>query len=112
MSRAKVKRLPSDAGKPQKNARSAKVPRKLNRIREERCSSWRASTLVRAGNLSPKDVIGIENGKRGLMKKLIGTTDILFLTLDTLRFDAAQQAWQDGKLDTFGPYLGERGWEK
>ena len=46
------------------------------------------------------------------MKDLIGKADILFLTLDTLRFDAAQQAWLDGRLITLAPYLGERGWEK
>jgi len=46
------------------------------------------------------------------MKALIGSTDILFITLDTLRFDAAEQAWQDQKLKTLQPYLGERGWEK
>jgi len=46
------------------------------------------------------------------MKKLIGKTDIVFLTLDTLRFDAAQQAWRDGRLKTLGRYLGASGWEK
>ena len=46
------------------------------------------------------------------MKHLIGDTDILFLTLDTLRFDAAQQAWREGRLKTLAPYLGQRGWEK
>jgi sulfatase-like protein len=46
------------------------------------------------------------------MKHLIGNTDILFLTLDTLRFDAAQQAWQEGQLKTLKPYLGHHGWEK
>lgn len=46
------------------------------------------------------------------MKHLIGEADILFVTLDTLRYDAAQQAWQDGRLKTLGPYLGSRGWQK
>jgi hypothetical protein len=46
------------------------------------------------------------------MKHLIGSADILFITLDTLRYDAAQQAWKDGHLQTLGPYLGARGWEK
>lgn len=46
------------------------------------------------------------------MKHLIGHTDILFITLDTLRYDAAQQAWTDGRLGTLGPYLGGNGWEK
>jgi len=46
------------------------------------------------------------------MKQLIGNTDILFVTLDTLRFDAAQQAWREGRLTTLAPYLGRNGWEK
>jgi len=43
---------------------------------------------------------------------LIGNTDILFITLDTLRYDAAQQAWQEGQLKTLSPYLGSQGWEQ
>ena len=46
------------------------------------------------------------------MKDLIGCADILFITLDTLRYDAAQQAWQEGRLKVLGPYLGEQGWER
>jgi hypothetical protein len=46
------------------------------------------------------------------MKHLIGTTDILFITLDTLRYDAAQRAWESGRLSTLGAYLGAQGWEK
>jgi hypothetical protein len=45
------------------------------------------------------------------MKALIGQADILFITLDTLRFDAAQQAWQEGRLKTLQPYLGAVGWQ-
>ena len=46
------------------------------------------------------------------MKDLIGNTDIVFITLDTLRYDAAQQAWQEGRLKTLAPYLGPQGWEQ
>src|SRR4051794_17582964 len=46
------------------------------------------------------------------MKDLIGSADILFITLDTLRYDAAQRAWNEGRLTTLSPYLGEVGWEK
>jgi arylsulfatase A-like enzyme len=46
------------------------------------------------------------------MKHLIGNADILFITLDTLRYDAAQQAWKEGSLKTLNPYLGEAGWER
>ncbi len=46
------------------------------------------------------------------MKELIGHADILLITLDTLRYDAAQQAWRDGRLRTLGPCLGPNGWER
>lgn len=46
------------------------------------------------------------------MKDLIGQANILFVTLDTLRYDAAQDAWQTGRLRTLQPYLGANGWEK
>jgi hypothetical protein len=46
------------------------------------------------------------------MKHLIGHADILFITLDTLRYDAAQEAWHTGQLRTLQHYLGARGWEK
>lgn len=46
------------------------------------------------------------------MKSLVGATDILFITLDTLRYDAAQDAWERGDLVTLAPYLGKLGWEK
>jgi len=45
------------------------------------------------------------------MKALIGQADILFITLDTLRFDAAQQAWAEGRLKTLEPHLSPFGWE-
>ncbi|MGV3531165.1 MAG: metalloenzyme domain-containing protein, partial [Chthoniobacteraceae bacterium] len=46
------------------------------------------------------------------MKSLIGSTDLLFITLDTLRYDAAQHAWQMGQLTTLAPYLSAAGWQK
>ncbi len=46
------------------------------------------------------------------MKNLVGHADICFLTFDTLRYDAAQQAWLEGKLQTLQPYLGAHGWEQ
>ena len=45
------------------------------------------------------------------MSKLVGQVDLLMITLDTLRYDAAQSAWKDGRLKTLGPYLGDSGWE-
>jgi len=45
------------------------------------------------------------------MKSLVGRADFLFLTLDTLRYDAAQKAFQGGRLQTLGSYLNPDGWE-
>lgn len=47
-----------------------------------------------------------------MIKAHIGRADLLLVTLDTLRYDAAQQAWQEGKLPTLAPYLAKTGWEK
>lgn len=46
------------------------------------------------------------------MKNWVGQADILLLTLDTLRFDAAQSAFQAGELTTLGPHLGPGGWQQ
>jgi predicted AlkP superfamily pyrophosphatase or phosphodiesterase len=45
------------------------------------------------------------------MNDVVGTHDIVFITLDTLRYDAAQSAWEHGSLPTLSPYLGNHGWE-
>ena len=46
------------------------------------------------------------------MKALVGRGDIIMITLDTLRYDVAQSAWEQGALPGLQPYLGNRGWEK
>jgi membrane-anchored protein YejM (alkaline phosphatase superfamily) len=46
------------------------------------------------------------------MNQYIHRADVVLITLDTLRYDAAQQAWRDGRLSTLGPLLGPNGWEK
>jgi hypothetical protein len=46
------------------------------------------------------------------MKDLIGTADLVLITLDTLRYDVAQRAWLAGRLRTLAPLLGSGGWEK
>ncbi|MBN1909116.1 MAG: STM4013/SEN3800 family hydrolase [Pirellulales bacterium] len=46
------------------------------------------------------------------MAELVGEIDFLLITLDTLRFDAAQDAWCEGRLTTLAPYLGSDGWER
>ncbi len=47
------------------------------------------------------------------MKELVARrADILLITLDTLRYDAAQSAWRQGRLSTLAPHLGSAGWEE
>jgi arylsulfatase A-like enzyme len=46
------------------------------------------------------------------MKGWVGRADIVMITLDTLRYDVAQQAWHDGQLPGMAPYLGAEGWQK
>lgn len=38
--------------------------------------------------------------------------DLLLITLDTLRYDAAQTAWSQGRLPVLGRHLGAQGWER
>lgn len=38
--------------------------------------------------------------------------DVVFITLDTLRYDVAQQAWELGQLPHFSRWLSPKGWEK
>lgn len=47
------------------------------------------------------------------MKELVARkADILLITLDTLRYDAAQSAWEAGQLTTLAPHLKKDGWEE
>lgn len=45
-------------------------------------------------------------------KQSVGTQDIVFVTLDTLRYDVAQDQWAAGHTPHLGAHLGARGWEK
>lgn len=45
------------------------------------------------------------------MNQIMAASDLLMITLDTLRFDAAQAAWEAGELTYLAPYLGDRGWQ-
>ncbi len=45
-------------------------------------------------------------------RRLVGTADILFITLDTLRYDVAQQAFLAGLTPNFAKILPASGWEK
>lgn len=46
------------------------------------------------------------------MHTVIGTHDILFITLDTLRYDAAQTCHAQGRLPTLAAHLPSGGWER
>lgn len=45
-------------------------------------------------------------------KALVGSHDILFITLDTLRYDVAETAWLQGWLPTLSNVLPANGWER
>jgi hypothetical protein len=45
------------------------------------------------------------------MHRIVGTHDIVFVTLDTLRYDAAQAQFQAGNLPHLARFLGTAGWE-
>lgn len=46
------------------------------------------------------------------MNDIVGTHDIVFMTLDTLRFDVAQDAFERGQTPHFAAWLGHGGWER
>lgn len=46
------------------------------------------------------------------MNKIVAESDVIFITLDTLRYDVAQQLWEAGKLPNFSKWLSPKGWEK
>lgn len=45
------------------------------------------------------------------MNRIVGHADVLFLTFDCLRYDVAQQAWEEGRTPELGAVLPPRGWE-
>lgn len=46
------------------------------------------------------------------MKDLVGSSDIVMITLDTLRYDVAQAAFLDGELPGMASLLPATGWER
>jgi len=46
------------------------------------------------------------------MNEIIGTSNILFMVLDALRYDVAQEQFSQGNLPNFAKYLPPTGWEK
>lgn len=46
------------------------------------------------------------------MNDIVGSHDILFMTLDTLRYDVAQRCWAEGLTPNLAKLLPAGGWEK
>ena len=46
------------------------------------------------------------------MNEVVGQSNILFVVLDALRYDVAQEEFQKGNLPNFQKYLPKEGWEK
>lgn len=46
------------------------------------------------------------------MHAIVGRHDIVLLTLDTLRYDAAQRCFERGELPVLAPHLPAAGWER
>src|SRR5688572_14638747 len=46
------------------------------------------------------------------MHAIVGDHDLLLITLDTLRFDAAQRCFERGELPVLSAYLPASGWER
>jgi hypothetical protein len=46
------------------------------------------------------------------VRSIVGTRDILFMTLDTLRYDVARRLWAEGRTPTLAGVLGPEGWEE
>jgi hypothetical protein len=46
------------------------------------------------------------------MRSIVGTHDILLVTLDTLRYDVAQRLLAEGRTPTLGKMMGVDGWEE
>jgi hypothetical protein len=46
------------------------------------------------------------------VRAIVGTHDILFVTLDTLRYDVASRLLAEGRTPTFARLLGSSGWEE
>ncbi len=45
------------------------------------------------------------------MNQIVGQTDIVFITFDTLRFDVAQEEWAAGSTPNLARSLGPEGWQ-
>ena len=66
--------------------------------RQQQTQRFRASYMNRAVPIGATD--------------LVGTHDILFITLGTLRYDVAQECWLSGRTPTLASLLPATGWER
>ncbi len=46
------------------------------------------------------------------MNEVVGQDDLVLITLDTLRYDAAQRCFEEGRLPVLSRFLPAEGWEK
>jgi hypothetical protein len=46
------------------------------------------------------------------MNAVVADHDLVFVTLDTLRYDVAQEEWAAGRTPSFAALLGDDGWER
>lgn len=54
----------------------------------------------------------LDNNALPDMNLVVGNQDIVFITLDTLRYDVAQRLYEAGQLPVLGRFLPSDGWEK
>jgi hypothetical protein len=58
-----------------------------------------------------KPALILPNSKALDFNAIVGSHDIVFLTFDTLRYDVAQQLWQQGRTPHLAKILSPNGWE-
>lgn len=46
------------------------------------------------------------------MNEIVAESDVVFITLDTLRYDVAQELWASNQLPNFSKWLSPNGWEE
>ncbi|WP_363796910.1 STM4013/SEN3800 family hydrolase [Lysobacter firmicutimachus] len=67
--------------------------------------------MTESSDASASDPAGFDRDAPD-MRAIVGRRDLLLITLDTLRYDAAQQCYERGELPVLGPLLPPGGWER
>lgn len=67
--------------------------------------------MTESSDASASDPAGFDRDAPD-MRAIVGRRDLLLITLDTLRYDAAQQCYERGELPLLGPLLPPGGWER